>query len=137
VDDRPVADGALESVVRDFADAAADNDLVAMESLMTDDFVGYITTDTGGVRAVDRAGYLTSIEAMDVGTADLHMEIVNATVVEPGRLLVMIEIHAARGGRMLHNFSGQLVRVVDGRISELWMVEALPATSAAFWAATD
>jgi hypothetical protein len=34
----------------------------------------------------------------------------------------------------LHNFSGQLLRFVDDRLAELWMVDAKPAESDAFWA---
>jgi hypothetical protein len=55
--------------------------------------------------------------------------------VEPGRVLVMVEVHAARRGRTLHNFSGQLASVRAGRITSLWMVDALPAASDRFWSA--
>ena len=33
----------------------------------------------------------------------------------------------------LHNFSGQLAAVNNGKLTELWMVEALPAESDEFW----
>ena len=45
----------------------------------------------------------------------------------------MVVVHAERGGRSLHNFSGQLATVRDGLITELWMVDALPAESDRFW----
>jgi len=45
----------------------------------------------------------------------------------------MVEVHAHRGERALRNFSGQLMRVADGRVDELWMVDAKPAESDAFW----
>lgn len=45
----------------------------------------------------------------------------------------MVEIHARRGDRSLHNFAAHLVRVSDGRITELRMVDAKPADSDAFW----
>lgn len=48
--------------------------------------------------------------------------------------MVMVEVHAARGRRTLHNFATHLFSLDDGRISEWWMVEALPAESDAFWA---
>ena len=53
--------------------------------------------------------------------------------VEPGCVLVMVEVHAQRGRSVLHNFSGQLATVTGANLSELWMVEALPAESDAFW----
>ena len=47
----------------------------------------------------------------------------------------MVEIVARRDGRDdLHNVAGFLARVADGRVTELWMVDARPAGSAAFWA---
>jgi hypothetical protein len=47
----------------------------------------------------------------------------------------MVEVHAARRGLTLHNFSGQLAAVRDGTITELWMVDALPEESDRFWSA--
>jgi hypothetical protein len=38
-----------------------------------------------------------------------------------------------RGDVAFHNVSGQLASVVDGKLRELRMVEALPAESAEFW----
>jgi hypothetical protein len=70
---------------------------------------------------------------MDVPTAHLRLDIPNVVEIEPGRVLVMVEVHAQRDGRTLHNFSGQLATVVDGKLSEIWMVDALPAESDDFW----
>jgi hypothetical protein len=56
-----------------------------------------------------------------------------ATSIASDQVLVMVEIHARRGDRSLHNFAAHLVRVSDGRITELRMVDAKPADSDAFW----
>lgn len=72
---------------------------------------------------------------MDVATASLTLTVPDVAPVSDDAILVMVEVHAARHGRTLHNFSGQLLRVSDGRIAELWMVDALPAESDAFWSA--
>jgi hypothetical protein len=46
----------------------------------------------------------------------------------------MVEIRAGRGGRELHNFGAFLSRIDgEGRIVDLWMVDALPAYSDEFW----
>ena len=45
----------------------------------------------------------------------------------------MVEIRAERKQRSLHNFAAFLATVADDRITELWMVEALPAYSDQFW----
>jgi hypothetical protein len=42
-------------------------------------------------------------------------------------------VRAERQGRTLHNFAGFLTRVAEGRITELWMVDAKPASSDEFW----
>lgn len=116
-----------------FVRAAQDGDLAAMRSLMADSFQGHVTTADAGVRQADREQYLASIEAMDVRSANLRLETPNVLRMDPGRVLVMVEVRAERFGHTLHNFSGQLAQVADGRITELWMVEALPAESDAFW----
>ena len=38
-----------------------------------------------------------------------------------------------RRGRTLHNHAAFLARVRQGRVTELWMVDALPADSDEFW----
>jgi ketosteroid isomerase-like protein len=118
-----------------FVAAFGRGDLDAMRSLLAADFVGHVTTADGGVRDVDREGYVASVAAMDVPTANLRLEVPNIVEIPPGRVLVMIEVHAARRGLTLHNFSGQLATVRGGTITELWMVDALPAESDRFWSA--
>jgi ketosteroid isomerase-like protein len=129
-----VADDARTALTA-FIDAFGRGDLDAMRSLLAADFVGHVTTGDGGVRDVDREGYVASVAAMDVPTANLRLRIPNVVEIAPGRVLVMVEVHAARRGLTLHNFSGQLATVRDGTITELWMVDALPEESDRFWSA--
>jgi ketosteroid isomerase-like protein len=117
-----------------FIDAFGRGDLDSLAALLADDFVGHLTTADGGVRAVDRDGYIQSIRAMDVGSARLRLAVPNVVEVAPGHVLAMIEVHAARRGLTLHNFSGQLATVRDDTITELWMVDARPEESDRFWA---
>jgi ketosteroid isomerase-like protein len=123
------------ATVHSFLETFRRGDLDALEALLADDFVGHVTTAEGGVRDVDRAEYVASVRAMDVGSANLELDVPNLVEIEPGRILVMVEVHAARGGRTLHNFSGQLVTVGDGRVTSVWMVDALPEESDRFWSA--
>ncbi len=122
------------SVVREFLDAFERNDLAAMRALLGDGFTATITSADGGTRHVDADGYVASVEAMDVPTAEVRVDITDATAVGDDTVLVMLEVHAARGGRTLHNFSGQLARVRDGRLVSLVMVDAKPEESDRFWA---
>jgi ketosteroid isomerase-like protein len=122
-----------KAAVTSFLRAFEKGDLRALEGLLTEDFVGHITTADAGIRQVDRGGYVSGVRSMDVRSADLRLAVPNMVEVEPGRVLVMVEVHAQRGRSVLHNFSGQLATVTDGKLNELWMVEALPAESDAFW----
>ena len=47
--------------------------------------------------------------------------------------MTMVAIRATRRGLDLHNHAAFLTRVVDGRVAELWMIEAEPAYSDEFW----
>ena len=123
------------NVVRDFVDAFRAGDLNALTALLADDFVGHVTTADGGVRDADRDEYVESIKDMDVPSANLKLAVPNMVEVERGKVLIMVTVEAERSGRSLHNFSGQLATVVGDQITELWMVDALPAESDEFWSA--
>lgn len=124
-----------ETVVRAFLDAFARADLTALRNLMADDFAALVTTADGGTRTASADDYVASVEWMDVPTAGLELAVTDVTDLGAGQALVMVEVHAARKGRTLHNFSGQLATVRDGRLVALSMVEALPEESDAFWSA--
>ena len=121
------------SVVRAFVDAFGQNDLDGMRALLSDHFVGHLTTADGETRDVTADQYIEGVAAMDVPTAALTLNVPDVTTVGTDQVMIMVEVHAARGGRSLHNFSGQLVTIDSGRITELWMVDALPAESDTFW----
>jgi len=68
-------------------------------------------------------------------TARFSVELTQQPViVDPDRVLVMVEVRAERGGRALHNFAAHMLRVSEGAIREWRMVEAKPLESARFWA---
>lgn len=123
------------TTVMAFVEAFGSNDLDALVAVLADDFGGHVTTADGGTRTVDRDSYVASVRAMDVGTANLRLTVPNVVEVEPGRVLVMVEVRAERGGRALHNFSGQLLTVRGGQVTDLWMTDALPEESDRFWSA--
>jgi ketosteroid isomerase-like protein len=125
---------AAETVFRRFVEAFGRGDLEELRSLLADDFVGHITTADGGTREVSASEYTESVAQMDVETADLRLDLPDITRIDEGTVLAMVEVHASRRGKSLHNFSAQLARVAGDRLAELWMVEAEPAESEAFWA---
>jgi ketosteroid isomerase-like protein len=125
-----------EQLARRLIDAFSANDLEAMRSCLADDLRAYITDSEGGVDEVIGAdGYVARVEAMDLGSAEFRVDITQLVTVRQDVVMVMVEIHAARAGRSLHNHAAHLLFVEDGLVREWWMVEALPAESDAFWSA--
>lgn len=124
----------LAAVIDRFLGAFEQGDLAGLRSMLHDDFVGRVTTADGGTEELTADQYVAAIAAMDVPTADLRLAVPDLTPVGDDAVLVMVEVRAARKGRTLHNYSGQLARIRDGRIIELTMVDALPSRSDLFWA---
>lgn len=115
--------------------SAADFD--AMRGLLAPDLVAWVTGPDGEMTRVEgRDAYLGRIEAMDLPAARFGVELTQVPVeVGPDRVMLMVEVHAERGSRTLHNFAGHLLRMEGERIAEWWMVDAKPAESDVFWAA--
>ena len=126
----------IRNVVDRFLRAFDTADLLTMRELLADDLVAFITGPDGEETQVNGAGnYLAAIEAMNLQSVDYSVTTTGAPVlVDPDRLLVMVEIHARRGDRTLHNFAAHLLRVRNGRITQMRMVDAKPAESDDFWA---
>lgn len=126
--------------IRDVADqflrAFDEADLAAMRELLAVDLVAFVTGPDGEEHRVDGAdSYLAAIEAMNLPAVDYSVTATGAPVlVDPDRLLVMVEVRARRGDRALHNFAAHLLQVFNGRITQMRMVDAKPAESDAFWA---
>lgn len=125
-----------ESVARRLIEAFGASDLDGMRSALSEELRAYITNAEGGVdEVVGPDEYLRRVEAMDLPRAQFRVGITQSVSVRPDLAMVMVEIHAARGRRTLHNHAAHLFFVRQGLVSEWWMVEALPAESDAFWSA--
>jgi ketosteroid isomerase-like protein len=120
------------SVFRQLIDAYGAGDLGAMRRLLADDLVAYVTNSEGGADRVEGAeAYLRRVPVV----ADAEYSATVTQVVTPAedQALGMVEIKAERQGRTLHNHAAFLARVRQDRVTELWMVDALPADSDEFW----
>jgi ketosteroid isomerase-like protein len=123
----------LEELARRFFGAFGGDDAAVMRAAMTEDAVSWITNAEGGSdRVQGREGWIARVPSLE--GAEARVEVVQVVPIDADRMLTMIEVHAARKGRTLHNFAAFLTRVEDDRIAELWMVDAKPAESDAFWA---
>ena len=127
-------DGAA-AVVEAFLAAFNAGDLAALRSCLADDAVAYVTGPDGQPSEMTGAeAYVAAIAAMNLPAVHYSVTLTQAPVrVPPDLVLAMVEVHAHRDGRDLHNFAGHLLQVVAGRIAALWMVDAKPAESDAFW----
>ncbi|MFN8125319.1 MAG: nuclear transport factor 2 family protein [Candidatus Nanopelagicales bacterium] len=126
-----------QSVVRQFITAFAAGDADTMARVLDEDVRAHITNAEGGADLIEgRQALVERIGSVDYGAAELTLEITNSVSPAPDQVLVMVEVHAvAASGERLHNFAGHLCTVPADRITEWWMVEALPAESDRFWAA--
>jgi len=127
----------MRSTAERFIAAFSAADFDGMRELLAPDLVAWVTGADGTMTRLDgREEYLGRIEAMDLPAARFGVKLTQAPVeVGPDRVLLMVEVHAERGGRKLHNFAGHLLRIEGERIAEWWMVDAKPAESDVFWAA--
>lgn len=118
-----------------FLEAFSAADFDRMRALLAEDLVAYITNAQGGMDKVEgREAYLGRLEAMDLPSARFSVEPTQApVVVDPDRVLVMVEVRANRGSKSLHNFAAHLLRISDGRITDWRMVDAKPSESDEFW----
>jgi hypothetical protein len=118
--------------IRSFVEAYAAGDRAGMESLLSASLEAYVTNAEAGVDRVDGVNaYLERLP--DIVGADFSLRVTQSVLVAPDQALTMVEVRARRGDRDLHNFAAFLSRVREGQIVELWMVDALPAYSDAFW----
>ena len=100
--------------------------------LLAEDLLAAVTMADGSAQFVrGRDQYLAMTP--DLQAADGSATLTQVLDIDADHVLAMVEIHAARHGRQLHNFAAFLVTVRDGTISELWMVDGKPAESDAFW----
>jgi ketosteroid isomerase-like protein len=112
--------------------AYADGDLQAVRSLLADDLTAYVTNAESGVDEVRGADeYMRRLP--NLRAAGGSARVTQTLAVDQHRVMTMVEIQAEREGKRLHNFVAFLADVDDGRVSRLWMVEALPAYSDEFW----
>ncbi len=124
-----------ETIARELVAAFSAGDIAAMRALMADDVRAYITNRDGGVDTITGAAdYLGRIEAMDLPSAQFRVDVTQSVTVRPDTAMIMVEVNARRGDRVLHNHAAHLMTIDAGRVREWWMVEALPAESDAFWA---
>jgi ketosteroid isomerase-like protein len=124
-----------EDVARRLIAAFGNADLDGVRDLLADDLRAYVTNAEGGVdEVIGGADYVERVAAMDLPSAQFRLDVTQVVTVRPELVMVMVEVHAARGGRTLHNHAAHLLFMREGKVAEWWMVEALPAESDAFWA---
>ena len=122
----------LVQLARTLFGAYAEGDLQTLRSLLAEDMVSSITNAEAGVdRVTGRDGFMARLP--DTSDAQLSTAVTQVLAVDDARVMTMIEVKARRGDSTLHNFAAFLLRVSDGLVQELWMVEAQPAHSDEFW----
>jgi ketosteroid isomerase-like protein len=111
-------------------------DLPAMRAALADDAVAFVTGPDGNPLRLDGADmYIAALEAMDLASVDYSVALTQAPMrVSDDQTLIMTEVRAHRENTTLQNYAAHLLRVADGKIVEMYMVDAKPSESDAFWA---
>ena len=123
-----------EKVVMDFVAACAEGDEHKIENTLAPDVINYVTNAKGDVDKLEgSAAYLERIRAMNIPAVKPQIDITQILTIKPKQIMVMVEVKAQIGRRTLHNHAAFLIYLKQGKISEMWMVEALPAYSDEFW----
>ncbi|MEM8630187.1 MAG: nuclear transport factor 2 family protein [Pseudomonadota bacterium] len=124
------------NVAASFVEAFDVADREGIAACLSADLVAEITQADGSTAQINgRDRFLASIDALDIATVHPSIKATQIAPVSSDQVMVMIEVRARRKGRSLHNFAAFLLSVCEGRITRLWMVEALPAESDLFWKA--
>lgn len=124
----------MKFVIESFFNAFAKGDISAMRVCLNDNVKSYITQATADVALLDGAeALLDNLTQMNTQVIKPSIQITQLAEFNQNQALVMIEIKATRRGKQLHNFAAFLLSFVQDKISEIRMVEALPAYSNEFW----
>jgi ketosteroid isomerase-like protein len=119
-------------VARRLFSAYAVGDIETLRLILDDDLVAYVTNADAGIDVVNgRTAYLERLP--DLAAAGGSLDVTQVVAVDAELFLAMVEIRAERNDMTLHNFAAFLGRVAGAQIHELWMVDARPAYSDAFW----
>ena len=122
-----------EKIVSLFISSFSNADYDQMNELLAENVVSYITNAEASVNKLQgRSAFMGSIPC-DVTNVKPQVRITQLLTVKHNQVLVMVEVKAERKGKKLHNHAAYLINVENGKISEIWMVEALPAYSDEFW----
>jgi hypothetical protein len=113
----------------------ASSDMETIAASFDPEVRAYVTNAQGGTDLVVGSQDLQK-RFPDFGAMadEFRVRVTQVHEIDQQNVLFMVEIHARRKGRSLHNFAGMYVRLSDsGRMSEYRMVEALPEESDRFW----
>src|SRR3990167_3416710 len=124
----------IEKIISDFVHAFAQTDYEKLEKLLAVDVISYVTNAQGGVNMLKgRDALIQSIQAVDYKSVKPDISITQLLKINENQGMVMVEIKAQRKGKTLHNFAAHLINTKQDLISEIRIVEALPAYSDEFW----
>jgi SnoaL-like domain len=121
--------------VHRFVAAMESSDMETIAASFDPEVRAYVTNAQGGTDLVVGSEDLQK-RFPDFGAMadEFRATVTQVHEIDQQTVLFMVEIHAKRKGRSLHNFAGIYLRLSDcGRIFEYRMVEALPAQSDRFW----
>jgi len=124
----------IKEIISNFVFAFEQDNYNQMNTILADDLVSYITDAKAGSKLLKgKNEFIENMRALKIEEVKLTVKITQILEIEDDQGLVMVEINAARKNKTLHNYAAFLINTKGDKISEIRMVEALPAYSDEFW----
>lgn len=126
-----------EQTMLDFVQAYAELDMTKIESFLADEIVAYITNKQAELdKVVGRKAYMLRQAESNIDGVKIQLTVPQIITVSTGQVMLMVDVEVQRSEKSMHNHAAYLATVIDHKITELWMVEALPSQSDSFWKLT-
>lgn len=123
-----------EQTALDFVQAYGELDMQKIEACLADNVVAHITNKHAEVdNIVGRKAYMQRQAESNTTGVDAKLTVPQIITINTGQVMLMVNIEVTRGKKTMHNHAAFLLTVIDNKITEMWMVEALPAHSDSFW----
>lgn len=123
-----------EKIVLNFIDAYSQQDSDKIKPFLADNIVAYIANKPGQLdKVVGQQQFIDRHQQMKTSGVKLQLTVPQIITINAGKVMVMMNVEAEREVEKMHNHAAYLLIAIDSKLSELWMVDALPQYSDHFW----
>lgn len=124
-----------ETLLTNFVKAFESGNIQKLEEIFDDNIIMYVTNADAGVDQVaGKNNLMARFKSVDYSKASLlKLDLTQTVTLDPNKVLGMVHVTARKHDKDFENFSAFLCYTNQQKITHIWMVEAKPAISDAFW----